>query len=132
MKVMDTEALLVEELMSVALIVGQPSESAHSADLKMRYADVRHLPILDRKHDLVGIVSHEDVLRARCSRRKGRPLVKDIMSRRLRTVREGSSAKDAADVMLRHKIGALPVVGADGRLLGILTETDFLRVFRRG
>lgn len=53
------------------------------------------------------------------------------MSRRLRTVAASATLSDAAHLMHRHGVGALPVVGEDGRLLGIVTRSDLLRVFLR-
>lgn len=50
---------------------------------------------------------------------------RDIMTHPARTVREDSTLEDAARCMLAHNIGCLPVTNADGKLAGILTESDF-------
>ena len=50
------------------------------------------------------------------------------MSRSVITIGPDPDARDAARIMLDHKIGALPVVD-DGRVIGIVTETDLLRAF---
>jgi CBS domain-containing protein len=95
----------------------------------MRYANIRHLPVIDERHRVIGIVSDRDVLRARQGRHKRTARVEDIMTRRVRRVRPETPAYQAAAMMTQHKIGALPVVGVDGRLVGLVTETDFLRMF---
>jgi CBS domain-containing protein len=129
---MRLDTLTVEDLMSVALVMAKPDDSMRRADLTMRYADIRHLPVVDGEHRVVGIVSDRDVLRALHPRRKRkRPArVRDIMTRRVYRVRPQTPAHEAAAMMTEHKIGALPVIGVDGKLVGLLTETDFLRLFR--
>ena len=52
-------------------------------------------------------------------------LVRDIMSTPVVTVREDTPLADVAALMLERRIGCLPVVAADGRALGIVTESDF-------
>lgn len=120
--------MTVEDLMSVALVTARPDDSATKARLAMRYADVRHLPVVDGESGVVGIVSDRDLLRK--GRAKGLR-VRDVMTRRVRTIPPTRPARDAAGIMLEHHIGALPVVGVDGRLLGLVTETDFLRALVR-
>lgn len=53
------------------------------------------------------------------------PTVADLMEQPAVTIREDATLEDAASVMLRQRVGGLPVVGPDGRLLGMLTESDF-------
>lgn len=54
--------------------------------------------------------------------------VESVMTKALVTVSPGWDPRDAAVLMLDHRIGALPVVDA-GQLVGIITETDLLRAF---
>ena len=54
--------------------------------------------------------------------------VESVMTKALVTVSPGWDPRDAAVLMLEHKIGALPVVN-NGELVGIITETDLLRAF---
>jgi CBS domain-containing protein len=53
--------------------------------------------------------------------------VKDIMTSKVLSVEANISVFDAIRSMLQHKISGLPVVNADGALVGIVTEGDFLR-----
>ena len=128
---MRLDELTVEDLMSVALVTVRKSESIRRADLSMRYADIRHLPVLDETGRLVGIVSDRDLLRAFAhSRQRTLIRVGDIMTRRLHTVRPETPAWRAAGLLLQYRISALPVVDRPRHLVGLVTETDFLRVFR--
>jgi CBS domain-containing protein len=126
---MSFDDLTVEDLMSVALLIGHPRDSAYRARLRMRYADIRHLPVVDDERRLVGIVSDRDLLRRKS---RTRPLrLRDVMSRHVRAVQADDPAAVAAQLMIDHRIGALPVIGKDGELIGLVTETDFLRALVR-
>ena len=104
----------------------------------MREHRVRHLPVLDRRGQLLGIVSHRDLLAAsqsslsfRDERERVRLLawaqVGDVMETHVSTAAPEEPAAEAGGRMVRHKIGCLPVLDAAGRLIGIVTEEDFLR-----
>ena len=52
---------------------------------------------------------------------------RDIMTRRIHSIESNATVLQAVRLMLQHKISGLPVVDANGTLLGIVTEGDFLR-----
>jgi CBS domain-containing protein len=54
--------------------------------------------------------------------------VEEVMTRSVITIGPDRPARDAARLMLEHRIGALPVLD-DGHLIGIITETDIVRAF---
>ena len=60
-----------------------------------------------------------------------RMTVSAVMAKNLITIDSGREAREAAQLLLEHKIGALPVVD-HGHLVGIITETDVLRAFVKG
>ena len=53
--------------------------------------------------------------------------VADVMVRDVRTVHPDTSTREAVKLMLDNKYGCLPVVGAAGELVGIITEADVVR-----
>jgi len=85
--------------------------------------NVHHLPVLNDRGALVGIITERDLLRA-----KGSELVDNLMERRVITVTEYTPLENAARIMADHKIGSLPVM-RDGKLVGIITQTDLFKVF---
>jgi CBS domain-containing protein len=102
----------------------------------MSLGRVRHLPVLDGER-LVGVVSLRDLLAASLTRaldfdaRERRVFLKSVavheaMSKRLITVRPSATQAEAAALMLRNRIGCLPVVDGE-KLVGIVTENDLIR-----
>jgi CBS domain-containing protein len=118
----------VSDLMTTAVITMNPDDSLDAADTEMKLAGIRHIPVVDDRNHLVGLLSDRDILRE-FHRRGGKKLpVREIMTRSLHTIREGAPAHEAARIMLKHKISSVPVTGGDQQLVGMVTETDFLRV----
>jgi CBS domain-containing protein len=121
----------VEDFMSTAVITMKESDTLSAAQIEMRMAEIRHLPIVDPKGHVVGVLSDRDILR-NLTKIEGKPTpVAQIMSRRVRTVRPGTPAAEAATLLLEHKFGCLPVVGDDEQIVGIITDTDFLKIAER-
>ena len=94
---------------------------------------VRHLPVRD-SGKIVGILSDRDlnlVLGATTgSRGDTGPsvTVEDAMISEVRSVAESRQVGDVAREMLEHHVGSVLVMGADGVLVGIFTDSDALRV----
>ncbi|HVP60397.1 MAG TPA: CBS domain-containing protein [Myxococcaceae bacterium] len=112
--------------MSTALVTVQDTDSVAAAETAMKLASVRHVPVVDAKQNLVGILSVRDVLEA-LARGKKQVLVGEYMTRNVVTVTPETPVHRAIDLLLEHEFGSLPVVGADGHLVGIVTETDLVR-----
>ncbi len=127
----------VGDLMRSQVITIEPGESLASAYALMRTHRIRHLPVTMDQGRLVGLVTHRDLLAASSSsltasedkrvRLLGLARAVDVMETHVAVADASTPAADAGERMMRHKIGCLPVVGADGRLAGIVTEEDFLR-----
>jgi acetoin utilization protein AcuB len=104
--------------------------------------EIRHLPVLKDGDRLVGILSERDIKQASPSPATALEIreiyylldkvkVKQIMTRRPYTVSSSAPIEEAALIIREKKIGCLPVVD-DGKLVGILTETDIIDAFIAG
>jgi len=127
---MRLDGLSVADLMSTAVISLRSKDTATAADLEMRMARIRHLPVVDDRNRVVGMLSNRDLFRAFGGNTKPKR-IHQVMTTGVITVGAEMPAYEAAELMLQHKIGALPVVGDDQQLIGIVTETDFLQIAYR-
>ncbi len=132
------DRMVVGRWMAKKLLTVDANTSVAEAWRTMQRKRIRHLPVQDREK-LVGIVSDRDVRLAfpapaadmEVGERRAlweRLRVWQIMNRVVVTVAPDSLMERAARALLRYRIGGLPVL-SDGRLVGIITETDFLRAF---
>jgi CBS domain-containing protein len=114
--------------MSRPLITSSTTAPVSDALHRMHEADIRHLPVVDRAGHLVGVLSERDAYRSFLRSRDLSIAVGAVMTRDVLTVRAESRAAEASALMLDHKIGCVPVVDARMHLVGIVTDTDFLRL----
>ena len=128
------------ELMTTGKLVTAPPETPIlDARRRMLERRIRHLLVTDPDGMLVGIVTDRDIRLNLPSQATSLSIweinhlltkltVGEVMTRSLITVGPERAAHEAAQLMLDHSIGALPVTQG-GRLVGILTETDVMRAF---
>jgi CBS domain-containing protein len=117
----------VGDFMTRELVTVRETDDLALAESILRLGGIRHLPVV-REGKLSGLLTQRDLLRAGAAGAAARAvLARDVMESRLTTVTPDSSLASAARTMLRHKFGCLPVCEADGTLVGIVTESDFVR-----
>jgi len=117
----------VGDFMTRELVTVKETDDLALAESILRLGGIRHLPVVRESH-LAGLITHRDLLRAGVPGSAARGvLARDIMTKGPKSVAPDSSLADAARLMLRHKYGCLPVCERDGTLVGIVTESDFVR-----
>lgn len=115
---------------------------ALAASDKMSAKRLLHLVVLDAKGHIVGVLSDRDLRSAQPSvllvpdaamRRKalGMVRVENVMTEHPNTIRDDQSVEDALDLILRHRLGCLPVVDRAGALVGIVTGGDVAKLALR-
>ena len=129
--------LRVEDRMTRNIRTLHPNDKLSLADELMEIGKFRHVVVLaDGSREVVGVVSHRDIFYGALAWSLGhgtaahqRALdtlpVKNVMTSSVTTVTPDTPLAGAARTMLEGRIGCLPVV-KDERLVGILTEGDFL------
>ena len=131
--------MLVHERMSRHPITITEATPINEAINLMRDEKVRRLPVLNRKGELVGIVSEKDLLHVSPSPATSLSIYElnyliskitagEIMATDVITVSDHTPLEEAALIMADNKIGGLPVM-REGELVGIITESDIFRSF---
>ena len=120
--------MLVRNRMSRPAITVRQDADFQKALALMQEKKLRRLPVVDDGGALVGIVVERDLLVAAMRYLQSRVEVADVMTRGVVTVGPDADLVDVARTMLERRIGGLPVV-EDGRLVGIVTESDIFRRF---
>jgi acetoin utilization protein AcuB len=131
--------MLVKDHMSKPPITIQDNVGVEDALRLMHSENVRRLPVLDRRGQMVGIVSELDLLKVSPSPATSLSVyeipyllakikMKDVMTKDVITVAEDTTLEEAARVMADSKIGGLPVLRGED-VVGIITETDLFKTF---
>ncbi len=128
--------ITISEFMTPEPYTLREIDSLNDARKIMTEKHIRHIPITDDDNHLLGLVTQRDVLAA--TEPGLRPQVKgasceldirlsEIMIRDVNVIHESDSLRQAALFIQSHKYGCLPVV-ADDRLVGIITDSDFIDI----
>jgi CBS domain-containing protein/gamma-glutamylcysteine synthetase len=121
----------VEQFMSTDLFTVQEDEPIDLVASLMDWEKIRHVPVEDHEHRLVGLVSYRSLIHLLAQGalwKRGGPIpVSDVMKKDLITVAPETPTQTAILLMKERGIGSLPVV-KDGRLIGIVTERDFMDI----
>lgn len=133
--------MIVQDVMTRDPYVAFSRDSLRTVMTKLADADVRHLPVVEGGA-LVGIVSDRDLREVvpsaldvldrpqEAARILAQP-VSSLMSSDVVSVTPGDDLVEAIDLMIEHRIGAVPVVNVDGEeLVGIVSYVDALRAAR--
>jgi acetoin utilization protein AcuB len=128
----------IKEMMQKNPISVLPEATFYEARALIRDKGIRHLPVVDKNTNLVGIVTDRDIREAAPSAATtlsahelhyllGKLKVSAFMTPKdkLITITSDTIIEEAVQLMHDHKIGCLPVVEGD-KLVGLITETDVL------
>jgi CBS domain-containing protein len=127
---------LVREIMMGSPVTLRPTDTLDLANDIISLGRIRHIPVVE-SGQLVGLLSERDLIGAAATeifglRQKRKSallktvLIKDVMKKKVITIKPDTSIKDAAHLMADKKIGCVPVVESE-TLVGLLTTTDILR-----
>ncbi|MFQ5653657.1 MAG: glutamate-cysteine ligase family protein [Planctomycetota bacterium] len=124
----------VEQYMATDLFTVDQDEIIDLVANLMHWKHIRHVPVEDLEHRLVGLVSYRSLLRHLANGTitgRNEPIsVSEVMEKNLVTVTPETPSLEAIELMRRHGIGCLPVI-KDDRLVGLVTEHDFVDAARQ-
>lgn len=130
--------MAVKDFMTSKVIYVSPDTTVAHASDKMKAQDLRRLPVIENDR-LVGLVTEGTMADATPSKATSLSIyemnyllnktkIRDIMIRDVITVSQDASLEDAIYIMMKHKVGVLPVVDND-QLYGIITDRDIFKAF---
>jgi acetoin utilization protein AcuB len=134
--------MFIHDHMTPSPITVTPEQTvAEAIDILLQH-NIRHLPVVDEQGVLKGILSDRDLRSARPStvaRSKERGTVEELvnntrisvlMSRDILSLSPANTLDDALLQFESRKIGALPVVNEEGKLVGVFTVADLMNAYR--
>jgi IMP dehydrogenase len=86
------------------------------------------IPVVDEKDMLVGIVTNRDL---RFEKKMSRPVAEVMTRERIITAKPDTTMAQAEDILQEHKIEKLPVVDSNGKLVGLITYKDIIKLKKR-
>ena len=130
--------MLIKDIMTTDVSVLNTDTRVGFAEEIMYLGRIRHLPVV-KDGFLIGIITQRDLFKASLTSiittwKENKKFldsieVKEVMTKDVITVSPNCMAEDAAQLLIDKKIGCLPVVEDDMKLLGLVTETDFLQYY---
>ena len=134
-----SSAMRVKSRMTPSPIVASPKTNYNEALRLMQQNNIKSLPVINKEHKLVGIVTQSDMLKAEPSSVTTLSMFEMasllekvtmdiIMSCPVLAIDENCSVTNAASLMLENDIGCLPVMSGE-ELVGIITDTDIFKTF---
>ncbi|QFT90220.1 Hypoxic response protein 1 [Bacillus sp. THAF10] len=127
--------MIVERIMKKNVLTLLPSDTVEQALLLMEEKSIRHIPIVNDKQQLVGIVSDRDIRNGLQAALYGNSAQEDmkqplsrVMKTNLLTGHPLDFVEEVAATFYDYKISCLPII-QDSKLVGIVTETDLLYTF---
>lgn len=129
--------LTARDIMTPRPIYVNENDTLRNAANEMFSADIRHLPVINNREELVGMLSDRDLrelinpLVSSPEERSARldTRIKELLPEGVVSVSLETEVTDIIEMMLEHRYGAIPVVCEDGTsLCGIVSYIDVLRV----
>jgi CBS domain-containing membrane protein len=131
---------VVKEIMMGNPVTLKPEDTLDLANDIISLGRIRHIPVVEDGR-LIGLLSERDLIGAAATKIFGLKqkrksallktvLIKDVMKKKVITIKSNTPIKDAAHLMADKKIGCVPVIES-GTLVGLLTTTDILRYVER-
>lgn len=135
----------IEEIMTTKVFTVEQHDLIDRVFFLINYEKIRHLPVVE-KGKVIGIVSDRDLYKALGPKSNSNAIegsiknselhvvntrVQNIMRRGVITTTADAMVSEVAGIMAEHKIGAVPVINSNNKLVGIVSATDILRVFSK-
>ena len=133
----------IRDIMKSPVITVQLDEPFSHVEEKLRLKGIRHLPVVDHENKIVGLITQRDLYRTISPHRDedGNAvydsstldsfILKRIMTPNPATLTPDHKLALAVDLMATGHYGCIPIVDANKKIVGIVTETDILKFLSR-
>lgn len=129
---------IVGDIMVRHVISAKESDNLHQGRMLLKQYGIRHLPVVNEQGGFAGLLTQRAVLNnaftvvenygfSKLTAREERTSIKDVMTVDCPVITPAASLSEAGKYFVEHKHSCLPVV-EDGKLVGILTAVDFVRL----
>lgn len=116
----------IKDIMNEEPYVFYGEDSLLTASNFMKEEKVRNVPVIDKNNKLIGLITLREIIEGVIGNER-KSTVSQAMVKEVSTVCLETPLRGAIELMLINHFGCLPVVDSDGKLLGIITETDLLK-----
>ncbi|MBU1228418.1 MAG: CBS and ACT domain-containing protein [Proteobacteria bacterium] len=134
--------MLIDNWMTKDVVTATPETSMMKASKIMKEKGISRLPVVDERGMLVGLVSDRDIKDASPSKATTLDMhelyyllseikLKDIMTKKVVTIKQGETVDSAAAMLLEHNVGGMPVVDEAGKVVGVITDSDIFKALVR-
>lgn len=122
---------LAKDIMTTELIVGHPEMTLEEAIKILFNSRITGLPVVDTKNRMIGVVTEYDIIRS--VRNKGHKIPLSLkkkirFTRKVTVVSEETELDEILGLFIDKKVRRLPVLDAKGRLVGIISRRDIMRL----
>ncbi len=136
----------VQSVMTTSVVSATKAMTVHEAASLLAKSRISGMPVVDENGRVIGVISEADILVPEGTKREGifraffrslagksapagrdGDLVGDVMNKAPITTEPDADIKEVAAVLDMHRIKRLPVVDADGKLVGIISRGDIIR-----
>lgn len=120
--------MLVKSIMTSEVKVCAPETSLAAAARVMSSRDCGIVPVVDSQHKLLGIITDRDICLAVATKFQSPEElpVRDVMTQKAYTCSPDDDVRAAMNLMKNHAVRRVPVVTADGRLMGLISIDDLV------
>ena len=135
------DKVLIADVMAKHVVTVQDSDDFQVVQDKFATFDIRHLPVVEQRGVLVGLVTQRDLYKIHSPRKLEDGswfydkdaldgfILKNVMLKDPFTLKPENTLREAMEAMARLKIGCIIIVDQVGKPAGILTRVDVLKFF---
>lgn len=117
----------VKLIMTKDPITVGPKDTIEKAAKILKKYKIEHLPVIDKEHKLIGIISFYDLWELnKVHKDYDKILVKDVMTKRVAKLNPSDKIGSVAEIFLENLFEAIPIVDDDNVLIGIVTMVDVI------